>query len=73
MSELRAKLAEKVVTGFREILSEAARESISDAHYEDLSLMIQDAIAEALGEAADRVAEVAQTLRSEAGRPELGL
>ena len=73
MSELRTELAEKVVKGFREVLSDAARESIGDAHFEDLSLMIQDAIAEALSDAAARVADVAQTLRNEAGRPELGL
>ena len=73
MSELRAELAEKVVRGFKDVLSEAARESISDAHFEDLSLMVQDAIAEALSRAADRVADVERTLRSEAGRPELGL
>lgn len=73
MSELPTELAENVVRGFREILSEAARENISDTHFEDLSLMIQDAIAEALSQAADRVADVAQTLRSEAGRRELEL
>ncbi len=73
MSELRIELTQKVIKGFREILSEAARENISDAQFEDLSLMIQDAIAEALNEAAERVADVAQTLRSEAGRRELGL
>ncbi len=73
MSELPAELAEKVVKGFRDVLSEAAREGIGDAHFEDLSLMIQEVIAEAMNEAADRVAEVARTLRSDAGRRELEL
>ncbi len=73
MSERRRELGEKVVMGFREILSDAAREAVGEAHFEDLSLMVQDAIAQALSEAADQVAEVARVLRSEAGRPELGL
>ena len=73
MSELRTELSKKVVKGFRNIISEDARERISDAQFEDLSLMVQDAIAEALSDAAERVAGVAETLRSEAGRRELGL
>ena len=73
MSELRTELSKKVVKGFRDIISEDARERISDAQFEDLSLMVQDAITEALSDAAERVAEVAETLRSEAGRRELGL
>ncbi len=73
MSELRTELAQKVVKGFRDRLSVETRDSIGDTHFEDLSLLIQDAIAEALNEAAERVEHVAHTLRSEAGGRELGL
>ena len=73
MTEETEELAEKVVATFKHNLSEAAREQVSEADFNELSLMIREAISEELSRATDMVEEVVRKLRSETDKPELGL
>ena len=49
MTERHIKLAERVVDTFKTTLNPAALEQISDAQFEDLKMMIREAISEELG------------------------
>ena len=73
MTEETQELAEKVVATFKHNLSETAREQIRDADFNELALMIREAISEELSRATDMVEEVVRKLRSETDKPELGL
>ncbi len=73
MTEETEELAEKVVAIFKHNLSDAAREQIREADFNELALMIREAISEELSRATDMVEEVVRKLRSEADKPELGL
>lgn len=73
MTEETEELAEKVVATFKHNLSDAAREQIREADFNELSLMIREAISEELSRATDMVEEVVLKLRSETDKPELGL
>lgn len=73
MSERHQELAEKVVSAFKERLSEHARGQITDAQFEDLSLMIREVIAVELEGAANLMDEVLKKLRADIEKPDLGL
>jgi len=62
-----------VVATFKHNLSETAREQIRDADFNELILMIREAISEELARATDMVEEVVRKLRSETDKPEIGL
>ena len=66
-------LADRVLDAFKDILSEAVREQITESQYTELSLMIQEALSEELENAINRVEEVVKNLRTEVEKPELGL
>jgi len=68
MSEPHQQLAQKVVRSFKASLSEEALAGISEAQFEDLAIMIQEAVAEALGDAAELVSAVVRQLREECAR-----
>jgi hypothetical protein len=73
MTEETEELAEKVVATFKHNLSEAAREQIREADFNELALMIREAISEELSRATDMVEEVVRKLRSETDKPEIGM
>ena len=73
MTNRHEVLAEKVVDTFQSRLTQAALERISDAQWEDLKMMIREAISAELGIAADLVLEVARKIRREVEKPELEL
>ncbi len=73
MTEETQELAEKVVATFKHNLSETARKQIRDADFNELTLMIREAISEELAKATDMVEEVVRKLRSETDKPEIGL
>ncbi len=73
MTDRHQELAERVVATFKQTLSEAALQNISDARFEDLALMIREAIAEELDEAATIVEDAAKRLRRQVERPNLEL
>jgi hypothetical protein len=73
MSNRHHQRADKVVTEFKDIIGESACKQISDAHFQDLTLLIRDAISDELLAAAELVEKLAQHLRSETDILELGL
>jgi len=73
MSDRHRKLAEDVVRTFKDTLSQSALSDISDAQFEDLALMVREAIAEELDAAATIVEEAARRLRREVEKRDLEL
>lgn len=73
MADRHQQLADKVVEAFKALLSENARQQISDRELNELTLMIREALSEELESAAASVEELARTLRAKIDRPELGL
>ena len=65
--------ADKVVAEFKEIIGESTCSKISDAHFQDLTLLIRDAITDELLVAAELMEKVAKKIRSETDLHELGL
>jgi hypothetical protein len=60
--------AQQVVERFKNMLSESGRQHVGQSHFDELSLLIESAISSAvfqeLGEAADKIDELAHQLRS---------
>lgn len=73
MSNRYHQRADEVVTAFKDIIGESACKQISDAHFQDLTLLIRDAISDELLAAAELVEKLARHLRSETDILELGL
>jgi hypothetical protein len=73
MTNRHEQLVEKVVDTFKSTLDQAALERISDAQFEDLKMMIREAISAELGIAANLVYEVARKIRHEVEKPEIEL
>ncbi len=73
MTNQHEKVAAKVVDAFKAGLSDAARAQIPDSQFDKLALMIEEAVAAEMAEAAMLVEEAARKLRAGAAKPELGL
>jgi len=73
MSDHHQEQARQAVARFRDSLSEAARERISDAQFEDLQQLIQQLLSAERSHIADLMAAFARTLRSGVDKPEIGL
>jgi hypothetical protein len=73
MSHHHEIVAREAVERFRDSLSDAAREHISAAQFEDLQQMIQHLLSRERGHIADLMAAFARTLRSGVETPEMGL
>lgn len=73
MVDRHQQLAHKVVEAFKALLSQNARQQISETELNELALMIREALSEELESAAASVEELARTLRTNIDRPELGL
>jgi hypothetical protein len=73
MANRHHQRADKVVAEFKEIIGEAACAGISNAHFEDLALLIRDAITDELLEAAELIEIVARKIRSDTDLHEIGL
>ena len=65
--------AEKVVAAIKDLLSEAARTHISDAQFEEMRIIVKEAIGDELVAAADQVEQVAKNLRDSAQKSGLAL
>lgn len=63
MANHHEERAAKIIAAFKESISAEARSQITDAEYEQLSLMIQETIAEELSDAAEMIDQVAKRLR----------
>ena len=66
-------LAQQVVKAFADNIDPPLRTQIGKAGLEDFELMIQEALAEAVSDAVERMETVVRELRSEAVKPEIGL
>ena len=73
MADRHQELAQKVVNTFKQSLSDQVREQITDAQFNELALMIREAISEELKEAAELIDAIAKKLRSQTDDQELGL
>ncbi len=73
MTDKQRPTVVKVIEAFRSRLSDTARNQITDAQFADLAMMIEEAIAEELGTAADIVEEALKKLRAVTPKPDLGL
>jgi len=63
----------KIIENFKSRLDASVRKQISNVQYSDLGMMIDEAIAEEIGSAADLVEEVARKLRASTRKAELEL
>jgi len=73
MANKHHQRADKVVAEFKEIIGEPACAGISNAHFQDLVLLIRDAITDELLEAAELIEVVARKIRSDTDLHEIGL
>jgi uncharacterized protein with von Willebrand factor type A (vWA) domain len=73
MADRHQELAQKVVNTFKQSLSDQARDQITDAQFNELVLMIREAISEELKDVAELIDGIAKRLRSQTDDQELGL
>ncbi|MEA3277327.1 MAG: hypothetical protein U9Q81_19010 [Pseudomonadota bacterium] len=73
MPSLTEELAKEVIAAFRAELDEGVRAQISERQFEFLELLVKDAVAGGIHDAAERVEKLGRELRSEAGTPEIEL
>lgn len=73
MTERHVEHAKKVVQSFKELLPEAALHEITQGEFEELELLIQEALSDELHNATDQMDVLVRKLRSEVDLPELGL
>ena len=72
MTNMHHQRADKVVAEFKEIIGESICAQISDANFQDLTLLIRDAITDELLEAAELIEKVAMKIRRDTDLHELG-
>ncbi len=65
--------AERLVSAFRSALGAEAIERIEPARFDDLTLAVSAAMAEAVSEALDRMDALLRELRAATGKPEIEL
>jgi len=73
MTDHHEELAREAVERFRDSLSDAAREHISAAQFEDLQQMIQHLLSQERSHIAELMAAFARTLRSGVEKPDIDL
>ena len=73
MTALNEQLPEKVVTAFKNILSDEARTHITDNEFHELAQIVHEALSRELSEAAEMVDDVVKRLRSMTDRRDLDL
>lgn len=73
MTNRHHERADKLVSEFKVILGESACSQISDAHFQDLVLLVRDAITDELLAAAERMENVIREIRSDTDLHEMGL
>ena len=73
MSNNQRPIVGKIVDRFQSQLDEGVRQQITNAQFAELALMIEEAISEEVGAAADAVDEVVKKLRASTRKAEIGL
>lgn len=72
MSNRHQERAQQVIASFKELLDEPALKAISDAQFKELELLVREAIADELHNAAEQVEDLAHRMRAEVELPNLG-
>lgn len=67
------ELAEKVVIAFKNTLTESTRTAITEKEFNELHLIIKEALSQQLSVTADKVGELSRELKSMADRQDIGL
>ncbi len=73
MSVENNKMADKVVTAFKNILTDETKAHISDQEFHELNLMVREALSQHLSQAAEIVENTAKQLRSMTDHQDIGL
>ena len=73
MSNRHHQRADKAVMKFKEIIGESGCSQISKAHFEDLTLLIRDAITDEVLSATERMEKIIKEIKSETDLHELGI
>lgn len=73
MADNQRPVVREIIDTFQSRLSKSVREQIGSAQFDDLAIMIDEAIRAEIASAADLVDDVARKLRENARGPELGL
>ena len=70
---LEKELAEKVVTAFKSELNSDALNCITESQFEQLSLMIQEALSEEKRDIAEMVGDLLRKLKSDSKIPDISM
>jgi len=73
MAENQRPVVTEIIDTFKSRLSKSVREQIGSAQFDDLAIMIDEAINTEIASAADMMENVTRKLRESARGPELGL
>ena len=73
MTNRHQERAEKIVATFKQSLDKKVAKQITDAQFNDLTLMIREVMGEEAGFAAEQLEQVIRKLRAESEKPELGM
>jgi len=73
MAENQRPVVTEIIDNFKYRLSKSVREQIGSAQFDDLAIMIDEAINTEIASAADMLENVTRKLRESARGPELGL
>ena len=73
MAENQRPVVTEIIDNFKSRLSKSVREEIGSAQFDDLAIMIDEAINTEIASAADMLENVIRKLRESARGPELGL
>jgi hypothetical protein len=73
MAENQRPVVTEIIDNFKSRLSKSVREQIGSARFDDLAIMIDEAINTEIASAADMLENVTRKLRESARGPELGL
>lgn len=67
------ELADKVISAFKNVLSDEAKACVSDKELHELNLMVQEALSQQLSHVADSVDDLAKALRSRTNHQDIEL
>lgn len=73
MTKLHQERAHRVVESFRALLDKTALEAIPESDFEQLSLIVQQALSEELHDAAEQVEALAHKMRSGTSMSDVGM
>lgn len=73
MTRLHQERAHRVVESFRALLDQKVLDAIPDSDFEQLSLIVQQALTEELHDAAEQLEALAHKMRSDTNMSDVGM